>query len=116
MRPKGPLAIAALQLSPLFFSHILKIYSSILINVNEKICAFNFFLSAQRPNGKKILITRIVNIRRIAKTPYSGHTCNDCNDPQTPGEEKHPTSDPILESRHPKVFAEGHSEFMEFFF
>ena len=32
-----------------------------------------------------------------------------------PGQYNYPTSDPILERRHPKVFADGHSEFMEVF-
>ena len=30
--------------------------------------------------------------------------------PKMPEQYKHPTNDPILESRHPKVFTEGHSE------
>ena len=32
-----------------------------------------------------------------------------------PRQYKHPTNDPISESTHPKVFADGHSEFIELF-
>ena len=35
--------------------------------------------------------------------------------PRMPGQYNYPTSDPILERRDPKVFADGHSEFIELF-